>query len=123
MGGVIPAALVGFAFGKNLHPATAATFDSPVAVAPQTAWAGARLSYSGSGTWHVPAQVPPGTYMVTATGNVFGCAWYRLSKDDGKPRSEIEAGSVNRGSFSVFTVASTDKLVRFRGECAWALTE
>lgn len=117
---LLPGAVAGYA-AHEITAKPAAQFEpAAVAVAPQKAFPGARISYSGSGTFQVPGQVAPGTYMVTASGLTFGCAWERLKSVDDKPKSVIDSGAVNRGTFGQFTVSPSDKLLRLSGDCTWA---
>lgn len=104
------------------HPtASGAQFEQPTpAAAPQTAFPGARINWVGSGTFRVPAQATPGTYIVTASGLTFGCSWIRLKADDDKPKSVIDSGTVNRGGFGQFTVAASDRVLKLLGDCTWA---
>lgn len=114
---------IGGLVGWAVKPAPAtATFEQPAATAiPERAFPGVRLSWSGGGTFQVPAQAPPGDYIVAAgSASAFGCTWLRLRKDDGKPKSEIGSGSVNRGGFDRFTVGSGDRVLKLLGDCTWA---
>lgn len=116
--GAVPAAAAGYA----LKPSTeAGQFEqpSPAAIA-ERAFPGVRVNWVGSGTFQVPAQATPGTYIVTASGLTFGCSWIRLKADDDKPKSEIDSGTVNRGGFDRFTVGSGDRLLKLLGDCMWA---
>lgn len=115
-------ALVGGLIGWAVKPApAAATFEQPAPTAiAERAFPGMRVSYVGSGTFKVPSQVAPGDYIVTASGLTFGCAWVRLKADDGKPKSVIDSGTVNRGGFDRFTVGSGDRVLKLIGDCTTA---
>lgn len=119
---VIVGLLVGGAGVWALKPTVAAaSFEQPALdVVPQAAFPGARISYVGSGLFRVPSQVPPGAYIVAASGKTFGCSWVRLSADDGKPKSEIDSGVANPGGFDRFTVAGSDRFLQLVGDCTWA---
>jgi hypothetical protein len=118
----IPALVVGGAAGYALRPTThAGQFEQPaLAAVPEKAFPGVRINYAGSGTFRVPSQVTPGTYIVTTSGLTFGCSWVRLKADDDKPKSEIDSGTVNRGGFDRFTVGSSDRVLKLFGDCMWA---
>lgn len=118
----IPGVLLGGVGAWALKPtAASAQFEQPAATAiPERAFPGARVSYGGSGLFRVPSQVPPGSYIVAAGSGTFGCSWQRLSSDDGKPKSEIDSGAINRGGFDRFTVAPSDRFLRLFGDCTWA---
>jgi hypothetical protein len=108
--------------GWAVKPAPAsATFEQPAPTAiAERAFPGTRISYVGAGTFQVPAQVIPGTYIVTASGLTFGCAWIRLKADDDRPKSVIDEGSVSRGGFDRFTVGPSDRVLKLLGDCTWA---
>lgn len=114
----VPAgAILGWAF----KPAAAsAQFEQPSPTAiPERAFPGMRVSYSGSGTFQVPAQVTPGQYIVTASGLTFGCSWELRKADDGKPKSVTDAGAVSRGETGQFTVRGSDRVLKLLGDCMW----
>jgi hypothetical protein len=120
-------ASVGSVAGYVLHstPATGATFEpaqtQAIASGVMQSFPGAQLSYSGSGLFRVPSQAPPGDYMVAAGSSLYGCTWLRLKANDGKPKSVIEDGTLNRGGFNAtVTVASSDKYIQFIGDCTWS---
>lgn len=119
---MIPGLVAGVAGGFALKPdSTSASFEQPAPAAiAERAFPGARLSWSGGGTFQVPAQAAPGEYIVAAGSSAFGCAWVRLKADDGKPKSVIDSGAINRGGFDRFTVASTDRVLKLQGDCEWA---
>lgn len=116
---IIVSGPVGYAVGHNTKPAAQFEQPAPTAIA-ERAFPGARLSWSGSGTFQVPNQAPPGSYIVAAGNGSFGCSWVRLRADDGKPKSEIDSGTVNRGGFDRFTIGSGDRLLKLLGDCTWA---
>lgn len=118
----IPWVVVGGVVGFAVHrtPSSAAQFEASPLAAPAVQFPGARINYVGSGTYRVPSQVAPGTYVFTATGNTFGCTWERLKADDDKPKSIIDSGSVNRGGFGQFSVKPGDRVVKMIGDCTWA---
>lgn len=119
---VLPGLIAGGAAGYALKPSTdAGQFEqpSPAAIA-ERAFPGVRINWVGSGTFQVPAQATPGTYIVTASGLTFGCSWIRLKADDDRPRSVIGSGSVSRGGFDRFTVGGADRVLRLLGDCMWA---
>jgi hypothetical protein len=116
--GAVPAAAAGYALKPT---AGAGQFEQPaLAAVPEKAFPGVRINYAGSGTFKVPSQVTPGTYIVTTSGLTFGCSWVRLKADDDKPKSEIDSGTVNRGGFDRFTVGSGDRVLKLLGDCMWA---
>jgi hypothetical protein len=111
----------GFVAGRATTHDTSASFEQPAPAAiAERAFPGARINYVGSGTFQVPAQATPGTYIVAAGSSTFGCAWERLKADDDKPKSVIDSGTVNRGGFDRFTVASGDRVLKLLGDCTWA---
>lgn len=111
---------IGYAVGHGAT-ADAGQFEQPtLAAVPEKAFPGVRINYAGSGTFKVPSQVTPGTYIVTTSGLTFGCSWVRLKADDDKPKSEIDSGTVNRGGFDRFTVGSGDRVLKLLGDCMWA---
>jgi hypothetical protein len=110
----------GYVWRAGTTPTSAAQFEQPAATAiPQRAFPGAKVNYSGNGTYAVPGQAPPGEYTVTAGGSPYGCTWARLSATDGKPKNEIDAGTVVRGGLGQFTVASGDRALKMQGDCWW----
>lgn len=113
-------AVGGGAAGYALKPDSAEFVQAAPDAVPEKAFPGVRTSYVGSGTFQVPAQVAPGTYIVTASGLTFGCSWIRLKIDDDKPKSVIASGTVNRGGFDHFTVGRSDRVLRLLGDCMWA---
>lgn len=78
-----------------------------------------RETYGGSGTFRVPEQVAPGTYMVTAGAGDFGCHWERLKAYDGKEASILSTGNASRGAYGRLVVNPKDKGVRMVGDCVW----
>lgn len=105
---------------KSGTASSAARFEQPApAVVPQSAFPGVRVTYVGGGTFQVPAQAAPGTYIVTASGNTFGCSWLRLKADDDRQKSVIDSGTVNRGEFGQFTVSRSDRVLKLLGDCMW----
>lgn len=114
---------IGYIF-KARTTAAPAQFEQPgPAATPGKAFPGARINWVGAGVFKVPAQVAPGTYIVTATGNTFGCAWIRLKADSGRPKDVIDSGTVNRGGFGQFTVGGSDRVLKLLGDCTWAKTD
>lgn len=122
LGPALVGVLIGYIGRRAQEPASGGELVQPVALATVTAKAfpDTQLNWVGAGTFTVPAQAAPGTYILTATGNTFGCSWERLKADDGKPKSVIDSGTVTRGGFSQFTVDSGDKLLKLLGDCTWA---
>lgn len=98
--------------------ATPAKFEQPAPppVAEQ-AFSGAQINWVGSGTFQVPAQAPPGRYLITPSGSVLGCIWKRLKSTDGKPKSVIAQGSPNRGASDEIVIASSDHVFEMLGDC------
>lgn len=120
---VVVGGVVGLAGGWAVKPAPAAgQFEQPAPTAiAERAFPGVRINWVGSGTFQVPNQVPPGSYIVAAgSTSTFGCSWIRLKADDDKPKSVIDSGTVNRGGFDRFTVGSGDRLLKLLGDCTWA---
>lgn len=110
----------GYAIGHGTA-STSAAFEQPAPTAiAERAFPGMRVNYVGSGTFKVPSQVAPGTYIVTASGLTFGCSWVTLTADNDKPKSVGDSGTVNRGAFGQFTVAPTDRVLKLIGDCTTA---
>ena len=78
-----------------------------------------KVSYSGTGTFRVPDQFPPGTYMVTAGAGDFGCYFERLRRLDNREASVISHGQANRGGYGRLIVTAKDAGVRMIGDCVW----
>lgn len=78
---------------------------------------GMAVSFTGSGKFRVPEQAPPGEYAVTSTSGTFGCSWWILKADDGKPRSEISAGTFNRAGFDTLTIPASARWLKLLGDC------
>jgi hypothetical protein len=118
----IVGAVVAGPIGYALNPsADAGHFEQPAPTAiAERAFPGTRVNYVGSGLFRVPSQVPPGDYIVAAGTSAFGCSWIRLSSDDGKPKSEIDSGLLNRGGFDRLTVSPKDRFLRLLGDCTVA---
>lgn len=116
---VIVSLPVGYAVGHNTR-ASAAQFAQPVTVVQEQAFPGAEILHVGRGTWAVPAEAPPGSYQVTATGNTFGCSWWRLKANDDRLKSVIDSGTVSRGGLGEITVDPGDKFLKLSGDCTWA---
>lgn len=114
-------ALVGGALGGHyLTPErpSAATFSVPGDVAARPpAFPGMAVSFTGSGKFRVPEQAPPGEYAVTSTSGTFGCSWWILKADDGKPKSEISAGTFNRAGFDTLTIPASARWLKLLGDC------
>jgi hypothetical protein len=119
---IVVGCVVGLAVGWAVKPAAGAgQFEQPAPTAiAERAFPGVRINYVGSGTFQVPNQVTPGTYILTASGLTFGCSWIRLKANDDKPKSVIAEGSINRGGFDRFTVGSGDRVLKLLGDCMWA---
>jgi len=117
--GAVPAAAAGYA----LKPESAQFMQAAPDAVPEKAFQGVRINYVGSGTFRIPDQVTPGTYIVTASGLTFGCSWIRRSADDDKPKSVIDSGTVNRGGFDHFTVGRGDRVLQLLGDCMWAQSQ
>lgn len=118
---VVVGGVVGLAGGWAVKPAAGAgQFEQPAPTAiAERAFPGVRINYVGSGTFQVPNQVTPGTYIVTASGLTFGCSWELRTADDGKPKSVTASGAVSRGETSQFTVGRSDRLLKLLGDCMW----
>lgn len=88
--------------------------------AGKTAAAVAKAVELRSGTWKVPTEIKPGTYVTTAgTGLLGGCYWARVKSFDGEMNSLIANGLVEAGSRGRFTVKASDKGVELTGDCVW----
>lgn len=77
------------------------------------------LTYSGAGVFRVPAEFPPGTYMVTAGAGDFGCYWERLRSFDNRKASVLSSGDASRGGYGRLVVTGKDLGVRMVGDCVW----
>lgn len=119
--GAIPASFIGYARGGGPGTDTA-SFQEVTSSPGRAVFPGAQVNYTGSGTFKVPDQAPPGTYMLTAASNTYGCSWKRLKSLDGKLRSTIDGRLFNKSGFDTFTVARTDRYVMFIGDCTWRLS-
>jgi hypothetical protein len=120
--GALVVLLLGGLAGWLIAPqteASAATFAVPVAAGAE-AFPGARALHSGSGTFRVPEQAPPGDYLVTPSGSVLNCTWKLLKAKDGKPKSLIAGGSPNRGASDEVTIGPSARFLVFLGDCTWA---
>jgi hypothetical protein len=73
----------------------------------------------GNGVWSVPDEIKPGTYVVTAPNDGFGCHWARLKSTDGDLDSINANGNVDSGARGRFTVKASDKAVELDGDCEW----
>lgn len=111
-------AIGGYAFHPSSAPAP--SWQETALPAANEMPAGIRINYIGAGMFAVPDQLTPGTYIVTATGNTFGCYWGRLKATDGKVKSIVDSGTVSRGGFGQFTVQRADKAVKLIGDCTWS---
>lgn len=56
-------------------------------------------------------------YMATRTDGGPAVAQF---ENDNRPKSVIDSGTVNRGSFGQLTIESSDRFVKFLGDCTWA---
>lgn len=117
-GGFVVALLLGALTGyyaQNHEPSK----PSFVSVGAPSAEAQIHETYSGTGTFRVPAQVPAGTYMVTAGAGDFGCYWERLRALDGRKASVLSTGNASRGAYGRLVVTQHDVAVLFAGDCVW----
>lgn len=110
------AAAIGY---NQTHPTTVAHFEEPPVIEATVAFPGAQQSWHGSGVWSVPAEAPPGSYSVATGGLTFGCTWELLKSLSGKPKDSIASGAFNRGGSDQFTIGSSAKWLRLRGDCIW----
>jgi hypothetical protein len=121
-----PCALVGGILGwvgnSAQHSEDVGTFQSAqqtvVARVPELP-SGVRLNWVGSGLFKTPSEMAPGGYIVTATGNTFGCAWETRKANDEKPKSVIDSGTVARGSLAQFSITPSTRVIRLIGDCTW----
>lgn len=115
----IPALVVGGAVGYALKPvAASAQFEQPTPTATaELAFPGTRINYVGGGTFRVPAEAPPGRYLITPSGSTIGCIWKRLKANDDKPKSVVDAGAPNRGASDEIIVAPSDRFLALLGDC------
>lgn len=74
-------------------------------------------SFTGHGKFRVPEQAPPGEYSITSTSGAFGCSWWVLKADDGKPRSEITAGALNRAGYDTVVIPVNARVFKLQGDC------
>jgi hypothetical protein len=70
-----------------------------------------------AGTWSVPGEVKPGTYVTTGVGH---CYWARLKDFDGGFESIIANANLDDGERGRLTVKASDKGLELRGDCKWA---
>jgi hypothetical protein len=70
----------------------------------------------GPGTWAVPAEVHPGTYITTAPAH---CYWARLSSTDGELASIIANENLPPGARGRITIKKTDAAIKLDGPCIW----
>jgi hypothetical protein len=115
---VVLAAFAGYRFAPRAE-ASAGAFTVPAAVGVE-AFPGARVIRSGSGTFRVPEQAPPGDYLVTPSGSVLNCTWKLLTKNDDKPKSLIAAGAPNRGASDEVLIGPSARFLVLLGDCTWS---
>lgn len=70
----------------------------------------------GAGTWSVPGEVKPGTYVTTADGP---CYWARLKDFDGELTSISANGNLTDGDRGRVSVKAGDKGLELSGNCVW----
>lgn len=91
---------------------------APTAVSPKPART-EKPGYS-AGTWKVPTEVSPGTYVATAAeDSIMGCYWARLRDFDGDVNSIIANDIIAPGARGRVTIKKSDAGVEFAGECVW----
>lgn len=123
VGCLFAGAAAGFLSARNDDASSAATFSSPATgdTSPPAApdvFPGATLNYVVSGTFHVPAEVPLGRYLVTPTGSPFGCTWKTQTKNDDAPKHLLKVGTPNRGSSDEVVIDSSVHYLVLLGDCA-----
>lgn len=69
-----------------------------------------------AGMYKVGSEIPAGSYVTTANGH---CYWERLTNDSGDPGSIIANAILTDGQRGRVGVKSTDKFVKFTGDCEW----
>lgn len=111
--GVLGGAFSGYVAQR--HDPGPAVFAEPATVAAQPI----RVTYGGNGTFLVPSQVAPGTYMVTAGAGDFGCYWERLKTLSTGSGSVLSHGDASRGAYGRLVVTKADAAVRMVGDCVW----
>lgn len=74
------------------------------------------------GTWEVPSEVKPGTYISTVPDGTFSfCVWERLSGFTGKDDT-IALGTGNAGDRMRVVISPTDKGFETKGCGVWTKT-
>jgi hypothetical protein len=79
---------------------------------PGPMFSGMTPQYRGSGSFEVPAQAPPGAYIVGVNGRSLGCVWARR---DAKGKTVSQG--VNAGASQIVTVSSADVRFDLLGDC------
>ena len=77
----------------------------------------------GDGTYTVPGEVRPGTYVTTVPADAINCYWARLRNMDGELEGIITNGNLAPGARGRFTVKATDKGVQLTGGCRWTVAK
>lgn len=99
----------GYYRGRQMSPP--AQFISAGTVAKEPSLPGFALTYSGTGTLDVPAQVAPGTYLIGPSDD--GCVWQRLRRDSYSVNAIIATGQLGRGAPPrLVVVERTDRYLR-----------
>lgn len=97
-------------------PATVTQVDTSASAVPARS---AKPGYS-AGTWKVPSEVKPGTYVTTVPDEAFiGCYWARVRDFEGGVNSIIANDIVSPGARGRFTVKAGDAGVELTGDCVW----
>lgn len=99
--------------------ASAAVEAAPAAkpVAPKATKVAPKPVELTSGTWAVPSEVKPGTYVTTVEG--FHCYWARLSGLDGDLGDIRADENLWEGDRGRITVRASDKGLKLTGDCVW----
>lgn len=115
---LLGAGFIGSAVGAQHAVAAPQPTTGAITVAKVPTLPGFTLTWGGTGTLTVPAQVAPGSYLVAADDNL-GCVWERLKKNDGRVSSRLDQGKIPRGAAPmVVEVLNTDRYLRLLG-CAF----
>lgn len=69
-----------------------------------------------AGMYKVGSEIPAGSYVTTASGH---CYWERLKNDSGDFDSIIANENLSDGERGRVGVKTTDKFVKFTGDCEW----
>lgn len=97
----------------RLEPAAATTTTGPVS--------SIRQHWDGAGTLAIPAQMPPGTWLLTVKDGAKGCYWALLKDLAEGPKSKLEDGAFERGGYKRLYLPPRGpaRAIQFVGGCSW----